>query len=137
MSFGSSNSVNIAFWGEENVMENEKVYQMSFAKVYPLLVGKALKKGRTKEEVDQVIRWLTGYGQEALEEMLEKQVSYGDFFRNAPELNEKRELITGVVCGVRVEAVEEPLMREIRRLDKLVDELAKGRPMEKVLRGQV
>ncbi len=118
-------------------MENEKVYQMSFSKVYPLLLGKALKKGRTKDEVDQVIRWLTGYGQEALEEMAEKQVSYGDFFRNAPRLNENRELIKGVVCGVRVEEVKEPLMREIRRLDKLIDELAKGKPLDKVLRGQI
>lgn len=116
-------------------MDNEKVYKMSFAKVYPLLVGKALKKGRTKAEVDQVIRWFTGYGQEELEEMLERQIYYGDFFRNAPQLNENRNLIKGVVCGVRVEEVEEPLMREIRRLDKLIDELAKGKPMEKVLRG--
>lgn len=116
-------------------MENEKVYQMSFSKVYPLLVGKALKKGRTKEEVDQVIRWFTGYGQPELDGMLEKEVAYGDFFRNAPKLNENRVLIKGVVCGVRVEEVEEPLMREIRRLDKLIDELAKGKPMEKVLRG--
>lgn len=115
-------------------MENEKVYQMSFARVYPLLVGKALKKGRSKEEVDQVIRWLTGYGQEELETMSAGQVSYGDFFRNAPELNENRNLIKGVVCGVRVEEVEEPLMREIRYLDKLIDELAKGKPMDKVLR---
>ena len=116
-------------------MENEKVYRMSFSKVYPLLVGKALKKGRTKEEVDQVIRWFTGYGQPELDGMLEKEVAYGDFFRNAPKLNENRVLIKGVVCGVRVEEVEEPLMREIRRLDKLSDELAKGKPMEKVLRG--
>ena len=116
-------------------MENEKVYRMSFSKVYPLLVGKALKKGRTKEEVDQVIRWFTGYGQPELDGMLEKEVAYGDFFRNAPKLNENRGLIKGVVCGVRVEEVEEPLMREIRRLDKLIDELAKGKPMEKVLRG--
>ena len=116
-------------------MENEKVYRMSFSKVYPLLVGKALKKGRTKEEVDQVFRWFTGYGQPELDGMLEKEVAYGDFFRNAPKLNENRVLIKGVVCGVRVEEVEEPLMREIRYLDKLIDELAKGKPMEKVLRG--
>lgn len=115
-------------------MDNEKVYRMSFSKVYPLLVGKALKKGRTKEEVDQVIGWLTGYGQTKLDEMLENQVSYGDFFRNAPKLNENRDLIKGVVCGVRVEEVQEPLMREIRRLDKLIDELAKGKPMDKILR---
>ncbi len=115
-------------------MDYEKVYQMDFAKIYHLLVGKAEKKGRTRQEVDEVIRWLTGYGQVELEEMLAKQLTYGDFFRNAPNPNENRKLIKGVVCGVRVEAIEEPLMREIRYLDKLVDELAKGKAMEKILR---
>lgn len=115
-------------------MSNEKVYQMHFAKVYPLLVAKAEKKGQKKEEVDEIIRWLTGYSQTGLEEMLETPVSYGDFFRNAPQLNENRKLIKGVVCGVRVEDIEEPLMQEIRYLDKLVDELAKGKAMEKILR---
>jgi len=115
-------------------MENSKIYQMEFSKVYPLLVAKAEKKGRTKQEVDEVIRWLTGYSQEELEGMLEKPVPYGDFFRNAPALNENRKLIKGVVCGVRVEEIEEPLMQEIRYLDKLVDELAKGKPIEKILR---
>lgn len=115
-------------------MQNDKVYQMEFAKVYPLLVAKAEKKGRTKQEVDEVTRWLTGYSQEELEEMLEKSVAYGDFFRNAPALNENRKLIKGVVCGVRVEEIEEPLMQEIRYLDKLVDELARGKAMDKVLR---
>ena len=115
-------------------MDNEKVYRMDFAKVYHLLVNKAEKKGRTRQEVDEVIRWLTGYGQAELEGMLEMQISYGDFFRNAPELNENRKLIKGVVCGVRVETIEEPLMREIRYLDKLIDELAKGKAMEKILR---
>lgn len=119
----------------EPFMENEKVYGMDFAKIYFLLVNKAEKKGRTRQEVDQVIRWLTGYGQPELEGMLEKPVSYGDFFRNAPELNENRRLIKGTVCGVRVENIEEPLMQEIRYLDKLVDELAKGKPMDKILRG--
>lgn len=114
-------------------MENEKVYQMNFSKVYDLLVSKAVRKGRTRQEVDQVIRWLTGYSQAELKEMLDKTVPYGNFFLNAPNLNEKRKLIKGVVCGVRVEDVEEPLMREIRYLDKLVDELAKGKPMEKIL----
>lgn len=117
-------------------MDNNKVYRMDFPKVYQLLVNKALKKGRTKEEVDEVIRWLTGYSQAELEGMLENPVSYGDFFQNAPRPNENRFLIKGVVCGVRVEDIEEPLMREIRYLDKLVDELAKGKTMDKILRKQ-
>ena len=116
------------------LMENEKVYQMDFSKVYHLLVSKAEKKGRTRQEVDEVARWLTGYSQEELEGMLERPVSYGDFFREAPELNENRKLIKGVVCGVRVEDIEEPLMREIRYRDKLVDELARGKAMDKILR---
>ena len=115
-------------------MTNEKVYQMDFNKVYQLLVSKAVKKGRTKDEVDQVTCWLTGYSRTELEGMAEKPVSYGDFFRNAPQLNENRRLIKGVICGVRVEEIQEPLMQEIRYLDKLVDELAKGKPMEKILR---
>ena len=115
-------------------MGNEKIYQMDFSKVYYLLVSKAEKKGRTMQEVDEVIRWLTGYSQPQLEEMLKKPAAYGDFFRNAPELNENRKLIKGVVCGVRVEDIEEPLMQEIRYLDKLVDELAKGKDMDKILR---
>jgi len=115
-------------------MDSEKVYQMDFSKVYRLLVNKAEKKGRTKQEVDEVIRWLTGYNQEELEGMLEKPVPYGDFFRNAPDLNGNRKQIKGVVCGVRVEDIEEPLMQEIRYLDKLVDELAKGKSMDKILR---
>ena len=117
-------------------MGNEKVYQMDFSKVYRLLVDKAERKGRTREEVDEIIRWLTGYGQTELEGMLERPVPYGDFFRNAPELNENRRLIRGVVCGVRVEDIEEPLMREIRYLDKLIDELARGKAMDKILRKQ-
>lgn len=115
-------------------MNNDKVYQMSFTKVYPILVNKAVKKGRSKEEVDKVIRWLTGYRQEELEKNLDEQTSYGDFFRNAPQLNPDRTLIKGSVCGVRVEEIEEPLMREIRYLDKLIDELAKGKAMDKILR---
>ena len=115
---------------------NEKVYQMDFSKVYRLLVDKAERKGRTREEVDEIIRWLTGYGQTELEGMLERPVSYEDFFRNAPELNENRRLIRGVVCGVRVEDIEEPLMREIRYLNKLIDELARGKAMDKILRKQ-
>ena len=116
-------------------MANEKIYQMDFSKVYHLLVSKAERKGRTRQEVDQVICWLTGYSQPQLEGMLERPVPYGDFFRDAPELNENRKLIKGVVCGVRVEEIEEPLTREIRYLDKLVDERARGKAMEKILRG--
>lgn len=115
-------------------MDNEKVYRMDFAKVYPLLVSKAEKKGRTRQEVDEVTCWLTGYTPEQLEKMLTQSVTYGDFFRNAPQPNENRKLIKGVVCGVRVEDIEEPLMQEIRYLDKLVDELAKGKAMDKILR---
>lgn len=115
-------------------MGNEKIYQMDLSKVYHLLVNKAEKKGRTKEEVDEIIRWLTGYSQPELEGMLERSVPYGDFFRDAPELNENRKLIKGVVCGVRVEDIGDPLMQEIRYLDKLIDELAKGKAMDKILR---
>ena len=103
-------------------MENEKVYKMEFSKIYPLLVNKA------------VSRWLTGYSQKELEELTATTVGYGEFFRNAPSLNENRKLIKGVVCGVRVEEIQEPLMQEIRYLDKLVDELAKGKSMDKILR---
>lgn len=115
-------------------MENQKIYQMEFSKVYRLLVNKAEKKGRTRQEVDEIIRWLTGYSQTELERLLDSPSAYGDFFRNAPELNENRRLIKGVVCGVRVEDIEEPLMQEIRYLDKLVDELARGKSMDKILR---
>lgn len=115
-------------------MENEKVYKMEFSKIYPLLVNKAVRKGRTKEEVDEIICWLTGYSQKELEELTAATVGYGDFFRNAPSPNENRKLIKGVVCGVRVEEIQEPLMQEIRYLDKLVDELAKGKSMDKILR---
>ena len=118
-------------------MSNEKVYDMSFSKIYPLLVTKAEKKGRTLDEVTQVITWLTGYTAEEIERAAVSSLTYGDFFRNAPQLNPNRKLITGVICGVRVETIEEPLMQEIRYLDKLVDELAKGKAMEKILREQV
>ena len=118
-------------------MSNEKVYGMSFSKIYPLLVTKAEKKGRTLDEVTQVITWLTGYTAEEIERAAVSSLTYGDFFRNAPQLNPNRKLITGVICGVRVETIEEPLMQEIRYLDKLIDELAKGKAMEKILRGQV
>lgn len=115
-------------------MDAEKVYQMSFGKIYPLLVGKAERKGRTREEVDQVIAWLTGYGTEEIKRAVDSGICYGDFFRQAPALNSDRKLIRGTVCGVRVEEIEEPLMQEIRYLDKLVDELAKGKAMDKILR---
>ena len=107
---------------------------MSFARVYPLYVAKAEKKGRKKSEVDAVICWLTGYSQQELERQLEKQTNFETFFKEAPELNPSRTLIKGVVCGVRVEEIQEPLMRDIRYLDKLVDELAKGKAMDKILR---
>lgn len=115
-------------------MTRHKIYTMSFAKVYPLYVAKAEKKGRTQAEVDEIICWLTGYSQEELDAQLEKQVDFETFFAEAPQPNPARSLIKGVVCGVRVEDIEEPLMREIRYLDKLVDELARGKVMEKTLR---
>jgi hypothetical protein len=116
-------------------MKNERIYAMSFASVYPLYVAKAERKGRTKAEVDDVIRWLTGYSQKGLEAQIAKKTSFETFFESAPKLNAARTLITGVICGVRVENIEEPLMQNIRYLDKLVDELAKGKTMERVLRG--
>jgi len=116
-------------------MSNEKIYNMAFAKVFPLLIAKEEKKGHTRAEVLEVTSWLTGYTTDAIESALTTDLTYGDFFRNAPSLNPNRALITGVVCSVRVETIEEPLMQEIRYLDKLVDELAKGKPMEKILRG--
>ena len=106
---------------------------MSFSKVYPLLIAKAEKKGRTRDEVDQITCWLTGYSKDQIADFLVHDVAYGDFFLNAPELNPNRKIITGKICGVRVEEIEEPLMQEIRYLDKLVDELAKGKSMEKIL----
>lgn len=115
-------------------MAYEKVYNMSFGKTYPLLVNKAEKKGRTADEVNEVITWLTGYPAEEIEKAAVSDISYGDFFRQAPEMNPDRKQIKGVVCGVRVEDIEEPLMQDIRYLDKLVDELAKGKAMEKILR---
>lgn len=115
-------------------MENEKVFAMSFSKVYGLLIAKAERKGRTRAEVEEVTSWLTGYTAQQIDELMDSEIPYGDFFRQAPEMNPNREKITGVVCGVRVENIENPLMRDIRYLDKLVDELAKGKAMEKILR---
>lgn len=113
-----------------------RIFTTSFASIYPLYVAKAEKKGRTQAEVDAVVRWLTGYTQKGLERQLKKQVDFETFFQEAPGLNPSRRLIQGVVCGVRVENIQEPTMREIRYLDKLVDELAKGKAMDKILRAE-
>lgn len=115
-------------------MDNEKIFTMSFAKVYPLLIAKAERKGRGRAEVLEVTSWLTGYAAENIEALLKTDITYGDFFREAPDLNPRRVLIKGSVCGVKIEQIEDPLTRDIRYLDKLVDELAKGKPMEKILR---
>lgn len=115
-------------------MSNERVFKMAFSKVYPLLVKKAERKGRNKDEVDQIIYWLTGYDEAGLQEQLDKNVDYETFFDEAPQMNPNAIKITGVVCGIRVEEIEDPLMQKIRWLDKLIDELAKGKSMEKILR---
>ncbi len=114
--------------------KKHRIYGMSFASIYPLYIKKAEKKGRTKKEIDEVILWQTGYTSKKLESHLKKQTDFETFFKDAPKLNPKRKLITGVICGIRIEDIKEPLMQEIRYLDKLVDELAKGRSMEKILR---
>lgn len=113
--------------------EKHRIYTMTFSSVYPHYITKAEKKGRTKSEVDTIIRWLTGYTQRQLQSHLKKQTNFEDFFDDAPELNPARSLIKGVICGVRIEEIEDPLMKEIRYLDKLIDELAKGKAMEKIL----
>ncbi len=115
-------------------MTKHRVYTMRFASIYLLYIAKAEKKGRTKKEVDDIIRWLTGYSQKGLEAQLKKQTDFETFFAEAPQLNPSRVLIKGIICGVRVKDIEEPTMQEIRYLDKLVDELAKGKTMEKILR---
>ena len=115
-------------------MSGHPVFSMSFAKIYPLLVQKAERKGRNQAEVDEVVFWLTGYDVEGLKSQLDKNVDLATFYAEAPQMNPNRDLIKGVVCGVRVETIEDPLMKQIRQLDKLVDELAKGKPMEKILR---
>lgn len=115
-------------------MGKHNIYTMSVARVYPLYVAKAEKKGRTKAEVDEIISWLTGYSQKELEGQLDKQTDFETFFMEAPQMNPLRTLIKGVVCGVRVEDIKEPIMKEIRYLDKLIDELAKGKTMDKILR---
>ena len=115
-------------------MQNDKIFAMAFSKVFPLLIAKAEKKGRTRAEVYEATGWLTGYTAEQLDECLTQSIPYGEFFEKAPCLNENRRKITGSVCGVKLAEIEDPLMLEIRYLDKLVDELAKGKPMEKILR---
>ena len=115
-------------------MEKHRIYTISFASVYPHYVAKAEKKGRTKAEVDEIIRWLTGYSQKKFESQLKKKTDIETFIAEAPQLNSSRALIKGVICGIRVEDIKEPLMQEIRYLDKLIDELAKGKAMEKILR---
>ena len=115
-------------------MEKHRIYTMSFASIYPLYVTKVERKGRTKAEVDEVIRWLTGYTQKGLESRLKKETDLETFLAEAPHPNPHRKLVTGVICGVRIEDIKEKTMREIRYMDKLIDELAKGRPMEKILR---
>lgn len=115
-------------------MTKHKIYTMSFASVYPRYITKAKKKGRTKAEVDEIIRWLTGYSQKEIEAQIEKQIEFEIFFKEAPQMNPYRRQIKGVICGIRVEDIEEPIMQEIRYLDKMIDELAKGKAMEKILR---
>ena len=116
---------------------SERAFRMSVARVYPLYVAKVERKGRTKAEVDEVIRWLTGYSQKELEGQLKEEKDFETFFKEAPKMNPARALIKGTICGVRVEDIKEPTMREIRYLDKLVDELAKGKAMEKILPQEV
>ncbi|EAF0351420.1 TPA: DUF2200 domain-containing protein [Listeria monocytogenes] len=115
-------------------MKKPRIYTMSFASVYPLYIQKAEKKGRTKEEVDEIIFWLTGYDQDSLQQAIDQAIDFETFFAEAPKMNPNASLITGVICGYRVEEIEDKLMQQIRYLDKLVDELAKGKKMEKILR---
>lgn len=112
----------------------QRIYGMSVASVYPLYVAKAEKKGRTKEEVDEIMSWLTGYSQKELQSVLEKGADFETFFAKAPQMNPSRSLIKGMICGVRVEEIKEPTMQSIRYLDKLIDELAQGKQMDKILR---
>jgi hypothetical protein len=114
--------------------DNTRVFKMSVKSVYPHYIAKAEKKGRTKEEVDTIFRWLTGYSQEQLEQLLENKVDFETFFNEAPQINPNAHLIKGVICGYRIEEIEDPLMQKLRYLDKLIDELAKGKAMEKILR---
>jgi hypothetical protein len=115
-------------------MKIEKIYSMPFSKVYPMYIAKAERKGRAKDEVDILIRWMTGYTQKQLEKQLVSEVGLESFYTKAPKLNPKRSMITGVICGVRIEEIKDPVMREIRYMDKIIDELAKGKEMEKIMR---
>lgn len=115
--------------------DDHRIYRMSFASIYPLYIAKVERKGRTKEEVDQIILWLTGYTPQGFEAHLANRSDVRTFFAEAPRLNPARTMITGLICGIRVEDIAEPLMREVRYLDKLIDELARGKAMEKILRG--
>lgn len=115
-------------------MKREKIYNMQFAKVYPMLIAKSERKERTRAEVLEITTWLTGYDSEKIEELMQSDISYGEFFLQAPMLNPNRKKITGTICGVRVENIEDPLMQEIRYLDKMVDELAKAKSLDKILR---
>lgn len=118
----------------DKTAKKHRIYSMSFASVYPMYIAKAEKKGRTKAEVDEIIYWLTGYSKQGLATQIKKKTNFETFFAEAPEMNSNRKLIKGVICGVRIEEIKDPLMREIRYLDKLIDELAKGKTMEKILR---
>lgn len=115
-------------------MKKPRIYTMSFASVYPLYIQKVEKKGRTKEEVDEIIFWLTGYNEDSLQQVIDKEIDFETFFEQAPKMNPNASLITGVICGYQVEEIEDKLMQQIRYLDKLIDELAKGKKMEKILR---
>jgi hypothetical protein len=115
-------------------MDNTRVYRMSFASIYPMYIQKAEKKGRTKEEVDAIIFWLTGYNKQALQQQIDKKKDLEAFFAEAPQMNPNVSKITGVICGYRVEEIEDKLMQKVRYMDKLIDELAKGKTMEKILR---
>lgn len=118
----------------QNDKTTRRIYEMSFATVYPLYIAKVERKGHTKEELDEVIRWLTGYCQKELGEQIKKQSNFEDFFNEAPKLNPNRSLIKGVICGIRVEEIKDPIVQDVRYMDKLVDELAHGKAMEKILR---
>lgn len=132
--YNNYNNIEAVFWKGVKSMGRTSVYQMSFASVYPLYIAKAEKKGRTKAEVDEIIYWLTGHDETSLQKALDEKLTFERFFAEAPELNDSRVLIKGTICGVKIEEIEETLMREIRYLDKLVDELAKGKAMAKILR---
>ena len=119
---------------QENEKTKQRIYTMTFARVYPLYIQKVEKKGRDKSEVDTVIRWLTGYTEKGLSAQIEKNADFETFFSKAPKLNPSRKLITGMICGIRVEEIKDPIVQDVRYLDKLIDELAKGRAMEKILR---